>query len=76
MNVDEVVLSLSRDEALVLFEWLARLDSTNSFTCEDHAEEVVLWTLHGRLEKVLAEPFSPQYTEMLNAARQRVRESE
>jgi hypothetical protein len=54
-------LELTSDEALVLFEWLARLDEREAFPCEDPAEERVLWTLHAQLEKLLAEPFQANY---------------
>ena len=50
-------LELTSDEALVLFEWLARLDDRDALPTEDPAEEQVLWSLHGQLEKALTEPF-------------------
>jgi hypothetical protein len=56
MDVDGISLSLTRDEALVLFEWLAKCDSTDFLGCEDHAEEIVLSRLHAQLEKLLVEP--------------------
>ncbi len=73
---DNVLLSLTRDEALVSFEWLAGLDSKNVIPCDDHSEEVVLWRLHAQLEKVLVEPFSPNYRDLLDSSRKAVTESE
>lgn len=68
-------LQLSNDEALVLFEWLARQDEKDSFPVEDAAEEQVLWSLHGQLEKALVEPFGPNYRELVLQARERVKEN-
>ncbi len=68
-------LELTDDQALVLFEWLARLDEREAFPVEDPAEEQVLWCLHGQLEKVLSEPFRADYRELVEQARARVRAS-
>jgi len=67
-------LELTQDEALVLFEWLSRLDERDAFPCDDPAEEQVLWSLHGQLQKVLVEPFQENYGELVQQARMRVRE--
>lgn len=72
----EVSLHLTRAQALVFFEWLARLDSSDSLPCKDAAEEKVLWSLQGQLESTLVEPFAADYTTILAEARRRVRESE
>jgi hypothetical protein len=66
-------LELTEDQALVFFEWLARLDEQDAFPCEDPAEEQVLWSLHGQLEKLLVEPFQPNYRELVEKARTRVK---
>jgi hypothetical protein len=72
----EVAVTLSRDEALVLFEWLTRTDErTNDFgdLVENQAEQRALWNLTALLERVLAEPFSPEYRELVRQARDRLR---
>lgn len=70
-----VAISLSRDEALVLFEWLARTGSAeNPANFEDQAEQRVLWDIGAMLESVLSEPFREDYAELLVAARTRVRD--
>ncbi|MEH1102116.1 hypothetical protein [Micromonospora sp. CPCC 205561] len=77
MAEDEVVLRLTRDEALVLFEWLYRTDAaTDDFAdlVEDQAEQRVLWNLTCLLERELVEPFSPRYTELVERARARLRD--
>lgn len=69
-----MTIDLTDDQALVLFEWLARLDEADAFPVEDPAEELVLWALHGQLEKLLRQPFDPRYRELVAEARARVRE--
>jgi hypothetical protein len=75
MGVDEekVTFELTHAEALVLFEWLARTDSARSLPFEHESEEFVLWNIHNKLEGILSEPFESRYTELLAAARERVR---
>lgn len=67
-------LELTQDEALVLFEWLSRLDEMDAFPCDDPSEEQVLWSLHAQLQKVLVEPFEDNYGELVRQAQMRVRE--
>jgi hypothetical protein len=47
-----VVLTLSRDEAVVFFEWLSRFTSQEGHRFEDQAEERVLWNLEAALESI------------------------
>jgi hypothetical protein len=71
----KINLLLTKDEALVLFEFLGRLNQTeHPEIFEDQAEEKTLWTLEGQLEKQLAEPFDPNYKNILNQARNRIRD--
>lgn len=71
---DKISLELSREEALVFFEWLARFNKTENQRFEDQAEQRVLWDIEGMLETVLAEPFDAKYDELLAAARAKVRD--
>lgn len=71
---DSVRLELTRDEALVLFEFLARCDDNETLTLEDQAEERVLWKLEGLLEKQLVEIFDPSYKSLVESARERLRD--
>jgi hypothetical protein len=71
-----VSLRLTRAEALVLFEWLAREDAAGNLPVEDPAEQQVLWRLEGQLESILPEPIAPNYREALEAARRQVRGSQ
>lgn len=71
----KIQIELSRDEALVLFEWLARFDpADHPELFESQAEQRVLWDRASILEKTLHEPFAPNYRELLDAARERVRD--
>ncbi len=68
-----MTLELTNDEALVLFDWLARLDGQDALPVEDAAEETVLWSLLAQLEKVLVEPFRPDYDDRVERARARLK---
>jgi hypothetical protein len=65
-------LELTDDEALVLFEWLSRLDESDAAPCEHDAERHVLWALHGQLERTLKEPLQPDYRNLVANARSKV----
>jgi hypothetical protein len=74
---NNVKFELSKDEALVLFEFLARFNKEPRANVFEHqAEERVLWSLEALLERQLVEPFDPQYVTHLQEARDRVRDSE
>ncbi|MGH9767567.1 MAG: hypothetical protein ACREAB_09060, partial [Blastocatellia bacterium] len=60
-------------EALVLFEFLARTSDDDSLTMADQAEQRALWKLEGVLEKALVEPFLPNYHELLEQAKARLK---
>lgn len=64
---DPVTITLTRAEALVLFEWLHRLDDEPGNV--DDAEQIALWRLSGALERTLSEPFAPDYRTLLQRAR-------
>lgn len=75
MTERNVHLELSRDEAIVFFDWLTRFNKSGS-AFEDQAEQRVLWDLEALLESKLDEPFAPNYGELLARARSSVRDSE
>lgn len=68
-----VELRLSADEALVLYDLLARFADQGRLEVGDPAEARVLWDLQCSLEKRLVEPLDPEYLTLLEAARARVR---
>lgn len=73
---EKVVIELSGQEALIVFELLYRWDKTNkmSITLEHQAEQRVLWNMLAKLESKLAEPFLPNYMDLLNQAREAVQD--
>ncbi|NNC16734.1 hypothetical protein HJC22_13510 [Corallococcus exiguus] len=72
MSDSKVMVELTRAEALVLFEWLARSDASEALATEEQAERTVLWRLEAELERVLPEPLAPDYKQLLSVARQSV----
>lgn len=76
MSQSKVCLELSPDEALVLFDWLCRINDAESQQFEDQAEQRVLWNLEAMLESALPEILHPRYEDLLTAARSRVRDPE
>ena len=70
---EQVNLTLTGSDALVLFEFLSRFGGSDELTIEDPAEERALWDLTAQLEKVLVEPFDPNWVDILARARRRVR---
>lgn len=73
MDLPDISLIVSRPEAVVLFEMLARLDSEQAIPFADPAEQQVLWKLEAQLERSLTEPLAPNYQELVAEARRAVR---
>jgi hypothetical protein len=57
----EIQISLTDDEALVLFEFLSRYSDTDELNVVDQAEQRALWNLCCVFEKTLVTPFSKDY---------------
>lgn len=76
-QTDEITIKLSKDEALVLFDFLSRInDKELKEIFEDQAEQKALWILEGHLEKQLVEPFKPEYEDIISEARNKIRDEE
>lgn len=74
---DETTIKLNKNEALVLFEFLSRInDKELKEIFEDQAEQKILWILEGQLEKQLVEPFKPDYNDIIREARNKIRDEE
>jgi hypothetical protein len=69
-----LTLTLTQDEALVLYDYLQRFSTSGSTTLEDQAEERALWNLCCLLEREMIEPFSENYAKSLESARERLRD--
>jgi hypothetical protein len=76
-DTQEINLNLTKNEALVLFDFLARFNQKeHNDIFQDQAEQKMLWLLEGQLEKQLTEPFSPDYKDIIKAARDKIRDEE
>lgn len=58
---EPIRIELSRDEALVLFELLARIEERGELKLKRNAEFIAFSALFARLQKVLVEPFDRDY---------------
>ena len=66
-------VSLTDDEALVLFEFLTRFSRDECLSIGHPSEETALWNLQCLLERELEQPLRSNYAELLEKARQRLR---
>jgi hypothetical protein len=74
---NEITLKLKIEEALVLFDFISRFNETSKTEIfQDQAEQKALWILEGQLEKLLTEPFKPNYKDIINQARNKIRDEE
>lgn len=71
---EQVELKLTKDEALVLFEFVSRFSDKDKLEIVDQAEQRVLWNVCCLLEKQLVEPFSADYLVIIEQARNKVRD--
>jgi len=72
-----ISIPLNEDEAIVLFEWLAKFNITDNTTFfQDQAEQRVLFNLEAILEKNIPSMFSDEYKTTLLKARERLRDKE
>lgn len=74
MDNHEVTVTLTADEALVLFEWIHRHEDADTLEAitVDQSEVIALWALSAALERGLVPPFQADYAEQLRAAQVRL----
>lgn len=74
MSDDDVQIQLSRDEALVLGDWLYRLGKRSDFNeiVPEPSDRTVIWALEAILESSSVDIFAPDYADRLKAARRRL----
>ncbi|GAA1529360.1 hypothetical protein GCM10009827_053270 [Dactylosporangium maewongense] len=75
MAEDDFTIKLTRDQALVLSDWLDRMMGTAEFDSlvnQDRAVWSPLYRIAGTLETSLVEVFVPDYPARLDAARKRL----
>ncbi|WP_329546613.1 hypothetical protein OG548_22030 [Streptomyces sp. NBC_01356] len=74
MGDNQVTIRLTADEALVLSDWLEKLQMTDlGRVVDDPAIWAPIHRIAGTLDKALPELFAPDYDQRLEAARQRLR---
>jgi hypothetical protein len=74
---EEINIKLTKDEALVLFEFISRFnESEHKELFQDQSEQKMMWLIEGQLQKILAEPFRPDYKEIIDNARNNIRDEE
>jgi hypothetical protein len=66
---ETITLVIGKSEALILFDFLADFHQESSLRVNDNAERLALVRLHGALESALVESFSPDYGNIISAAR-------
>lgn len=77
MSKNEINIKLTRNESLVLFEFLRRIDEQEDLNIfVDQAEERVLWDIESKLEENLDEIFKKDYRYIIQKAREDVRDKE
>ena len=68
----EYKLTIDEDEAVVLFAFFERFDSTEELYFVHPAEYIALQRLSGQIDKTTAAMFAPNYFEILESARERL----
>lgn len=71
----KIVIELTPDEALVLFEFLRRSDDEGAYRFADQAEQRVVWNLEIAIQPQVP-VFAPNYGELLKQARSAIRDKE
>lgn len=71
----QVVFELSKEEAIVLFDWLTRFNEIENIELfNDESEKRVLFDMESLLERELTEPLKSNYLEILLKARNKLKE--
>lgn len=70
----DVQISLTADEAVVLFEFVRRFSDLDDLTIVDQAEQRALWNLCCILERGALAPLSGDWKDLLRQARDRLRD--
>lgn len=71
---NDITITLTNDEAVVLFEFLSRFSETDKLTIADASEKQALWNLCCVFEKKLPEPLCANYDEILERCRSKLRD--
>lgn len=69
-NCNRYTIKLNNYEALVFFDWLVKFNEIDKLY--DEAEKSLLYEFECLLESILEEPFSNNYAELLNTAKNKI----
>jgi hypothetical protein len=72
MNSKPVTIELTKDESLILFEWLSKQSDADHPIEIDPIEQFALDRLLARFESELVEILDPNYKSLLDKARKRL----
>ncbi len=72
----DVQISLTADEAIVLFEFVRRYSDLDDLTIVDQAEQRALWNLCCVLERGALASLAGDWPDLLQRARDRLRDEE
>jgi len=71
---ETINLEITKEEAVVLFEFLSRFSDKDIISIEHQSEERALWNLHCTFEKIINEAFSGDYKKALESARESLKD--
>ena len=74
MDNESLKIEITKNEALVLFEFLSRYSDTDILSIKHAGEKQALLNLACTFEKTLPEPFSSDYKKTLESARQKIQD--
>ena len=69
---NQIIFTLSEEEALVLLDGLCRLNQKENNTFLNPTEQQLLWDMESELEKHLSATFSANYREILAEAKKKI----
>ena len=75
MKNEAFALELTREQALVLFDWLVRFNESD-YVFEDQAEQRVLWDIECLMEKKMPVVLNSNYSELVKLARAKIRDDD
>jgi hypothetical protein len=72
MNTKPVAIELTKDESLILFEWLSKQSDADHPIEIDSIEQLALNRLLAKFESELVEILNPNYKKLIDEARKRL----
>jgi hypothetical protein len=72
--MEQVTVTISQDDALVLFEFFERFGKTESLSLTHAAEYLALMKISAQIDRCVVAPFKENYWSLLQAAHERVAE--